>query len=58
MATAKHNIRVVFNAANQKLDLLNELQNLAKNAFGVAARAIIEQLKYAEAPHYPKKSTK
>ena len=39
MATAKHNFKkLVFNTANQKLvDFLNELEKLAKNAFGVAA---------------------
>ena len=44
MATAKHKFqRLVFNPANQKLiDFLDELQNLAKDAFGVAAQAIIE----------------
>ena len=45
MATAKHKFRrLVFNPANQKLiDFLDELQKLAKDAFGVAAQAIIEQ---------------
>ena len=44
MATAKHKFqRLVFNPANQKLfDFLDELQKLAKDAFGVAAQAIIE----------------
>ena len=39
MATAKHKIqRLVFNPADQKLyDFLDELQKLAKDAFGVAA---------------------
>ena len=39
MATAKHKFqRLVLNPANQKLiDFLDELQKLAKNAFGVAA---------------------
>ena len=39
MATAKHKFqRLVFNPANQKLiDFLDELQKLAKDAFGVAA---------------------
>ena len=43
MATAKHKFqRLVFNPANQKLiDFLDELQKLAKDAFGVAAQAII-----------------
>ena len=45
MATAKHKFqRLVFNPTNQKLiDFLDELQKLAKDAFGVAAQAIIEQ---------------
>ena len=45
MATAKHKIqRLVFNSANQNLvDFLDELQKLAKDAFGIAAHAIIEQ---------------
>ena len=49
-ATAKHKFqRLVFNPANQKLiDFLDELQKLAKDAFGVAAQAIIEQLIYAK----------
>ena len=43
-ATAKHNFQqLVFNPANQKLiDFLNELQKLAKDAFGVSSQAIIE----------------
>ena len=44
MATAKHKFqKLVFNPANQKLvDFLDELQRLAKDAFGIAAHAIIE----------------
>ena len=44
-ATAKHKFQqLLFNPANQKLiDFLDELQKLAKDAFGVAAQAIIEQ---------------
>ena len=56
-ATAKHKFqRLVFNPANQKLiDFLDELQKLAKNAFGVAAQAIIEQFIYAKMlPHLEK----
>ena len=47
MATTKHKSqRLVFNRANQKLiDFLDELQKLAKDAFGVAAQAIIEHAK-------------
>ena len=58
MATAKHKFqRLVFNPANQKLiDFLDELQKLAKDAFGVAAQAIIEQFLYAKRPPHLKKS--
>ena len=58
MATAKHMFqRLVFNPANQKLiDFLDELQKLAKDAFGVAAQAIIEQFIYAKKPPHLKKS--
>ena len=44
MATAKHKFQqLVFNPVNQKLtDFLDELQKLAKDAFGVAAQAIID----------------
>ena len=49
MATAKHKFqRLVCNPANQKLiDFLDELEKLAKDAFGVAAQPIIEQFIYA-----------
>ena len=52
MATAKYKFqRLVFNPANQKLnDFLDELQQLAKNAFGDAAQAIIKQFIYAKMP--------
>ena len=58
MATAKHKFqRLVFNPANQKLiDFLDELQKLAKDAFGVAAQAIMEQFIYAKMPPHLKKS--
>ena len=58
MATAKHKFqRLVFNPAKQKLiDFLDELQKLAKDAFGVAAQAIIEQFIYAKIPPHLKKS--
>ena len=58
MATAKHNFQnLVFNPANQKLvDFLDELQKLAKDAFGIAAHAIIEQFIYAKMPPHLKKS--
>ena len=58
MATAKHKLRrLVFNPANHKLiDSLEELQKLAKDAFGVAVQAIIEQFLYAKMPPHLKKS--
>ena len=58
MATAKHKFqRLVFNPANQKLeDFLDELQKLAKDAFGIAAHAIIEHFIYAKMPPHLKKS--
>ena len=58
MATAKHKFqKLVLNPANQKLvDFLDELQKLAKNAFGIAAHAIIEQFIYAKMPPHLKKS--
>ena len=58
MATAKHKFQqLVFNPANQKLiDFLDELQKFAKDAFGVAAQAIIDQFIYAKMPLHLKKS--
>ena len=58
MATAKHKFqRLVFNPANQKLiDSLDEFQKLAKDAFGNAAQAIIEQFVYAKMPPHLKKT--
>ena len=58
MATAKHKFqRLVFNPANQKLiDFLDELQKLAKDAFAVAAQAIIEQFIYLKMPPHLTKS--
>ena len=58
MATAKHKFqRLVFNPANQKLiDFIDELQKLAKDAFVVAAQAIIEQFICAKMPPHLKKS--
>ena len=55
---AKHRFqRQVFNPANQKLiHFLDELQKLAKDAFEVAAQAIIEQFIYAKMPPNLKKS--
>ena len=57
MATAKHKFQqLVFNPANQKLiDFLDELQKLAKDSFGVAAQAIIDQFIYAKMPPHLKK---
>ena len=58
MATAKHKFqKLVFNPANQKLvEFLDGLQKLAKDAFGIAAHAIIEQFIYAKMPPDLKKS--
>ena len=58
MATAKDKFqKLVFNPANQKLvDFLDELQKLAKDEFGIAAHAIIEQFIYAKMPPHLKKS--
>ena len=58
MATTKHNFqKLVFNPANQKLvDFLDELQKLAKVAFGEAAHAIIDQFIYAKMPPHLEKS--
>ena len=58
MATAKYKFQhLVFNPANQKLiDFLEELQKLAKDAFGVAAQANIDQFIYAAMPPHLKKS--
>ena len=58
MATTKHKLqKLVFNPANQKLvDFHDELQKLAKGAFGIAAHAIIEQFIYAKMPPHLKKS--
>ena len=57
MATAKHKFqKLVFNPANQKLvDFLDELLKLAKDAFGIAAHAVIEQFVYAKKPPQLKK---
>ena len=58
MATAIHKFQqLVFNPANQKLiDFLEELQKLAKDACGVAAQAIIDQIIHAKMPPHLKKS--
>ena len=56
MATAKHKFqKLVFNPANQSLVDFLELQRLAKDAFGIAAHAIIERFIFAT-PEKIKKS--
>ena len=57
MATAKHKLqRLVFNPANRKLiNFLDELQKLAKDAFRVAAQAIIERFIDAKMPPHLRK---
>ena len=58
MATAKHKFqKLFFNPANPKfVDSLDELQELAKDAFRIAAHAIIEQIISAKMPPHLKKS--
>ena len=58
MVKAKHKFqRLVFNPANEKLiEFPEELQKLAKDAFGVAAQVIIEQFIYAKMSPHLKKS--
>ena len=58
MATAKNKFqKPAFNPANHKLvDFLDELQNLAKDAFVIAAQAIVEPFIYAKMPPHRKKS--
>ena len=58
MATTKRKFqKLIFNPANHKLVVfLDELQKLAKVAFGIAAHAIIEQFNYAQMPPHLKKS--
>ena len=58
MATTKHKFqKLVFNPASQKLvDFFDELKKLAKDAFGIAAHAIIEQFIYAKMPPHLKKT--
>ena len=58
MALAKHKFqRLVFSPAKQKLfDFPDELQKLVGDAFGVAARAIIEQFIYAKMPPHLKRT--
>ena len=58
MATAKHKFqKLVFNPANQNLvDFFDELQKLAKDAFGTAAHAFIEKFIFAKKPPDLKKA--
>ena len=58
LASAKHKFqKLVFNRAKQKLSgFFDDLQKLAKNAFGTAAHAIIQQFIKAEMPLQLKKS--
>ena len=58
MATAIHKFqKLVFNPANQKLvDFLDEFQQLAKDAFEIAAHAITEHLIKDELPPHMMKS--
>ena len=58
MATAKLKFQhLVFNPAKLKLiELFEELQKVAKDAFGVAAQAIIEYVINAKMPPHLKKS--
>ena len=58
MATAKHNFqKLVFKPGNHKLvDFLDELQKLAKDAFGIPAHAIPEQFIYTKMPPNLRKS--
>ena len=58
MVTAKHSVQqLVFNSANQKvIDFFDELQKLAKDAFGVAAQSILEHFIDARMPPHLTKS--
>ena len=58
MATKKHKFqKLIFNPVNQKfIDFWNELRKKAKNAFRLAAQAIVEQLAYAKMPPHLRKS--
>ena len=58
MATAKHKLqKLFFNPANQKLvEFFDELQKMAKDAFGIAVHAINEQFINAKMPPHLKKS--
>ena len=56
MERAKYKLRkLTFNSANPKLfEFLDELKELAKDAFGIAAQAIIEQFIYDKMPPHLK----
>ena len=58
MVTVKHKMQnLVFLPANQKsVDLLVELQKLAKNACGIATHSMIEHFKNGKTPPHLKKS--
>ena len=58
MAREKQNFqKILLNPANQKLvDFLDELQKLVKDAFEIAAHAIIEQFIYSKMTPHLKKS--
>ena len=58
IATAKHKFqKFVFNPENHKIvDFLDDLQKVAKDAFGIAAHAITEQFIYVKMPPHLKKS--
>ena len=57
MATAKHkNQRLLFNPANVNwTGFLEELPKLVNDAFGVAAKTMIEQFIYAKMPPHVQK---
>ena len=59
-ATAKHKFQhlVPIPANHELIEFLDELQKLAKDAFGVAAQAINEQFMYAKMPPHLKKINK
>ena len=58
LATAKHKVQhLVFNPAKQKLnDFFGRIPEVGKNAFGLAAQAVIEQFIYAKMLPHLKKS--
>ena len=56
--TAERNIQqpVSYPASQKLFEFLDQLQKLSKDAFGVTAQAITEQLMYAKMPLHLKKS--